>query len=649
MPPKAKIPAPIDRPLSRAYLREFTGWSTAYPPGVSDSTSLRVMENMMIQRDGSIRIRPGLRYLSYKYAPGRTYLNGRYFDQPVVGSHEPFYCNDGSKAYLFAVRELSGRVGFRVLANTAQGQRVIGLTAAPAVFSVPQGQEPAVEPDDPNDYKGLNFSSDTTYVKFLQIDNKILALSDNGETMRMFTVGKTKTAKRLNAITRPDWSIEDKLQVMQPDVGWMNTGQPLTTRTNLVINPNVESNVTGWTAVTPTAPVELIRDATYAKQGTYSLRVASKPTRTNLLPNPLRDPTIAGRTGWWGARASEAPVPDAATKSLSVDFDPGPVGHAGAVSTDIIPISETHNYDFSFDLKDVTNVRRLWVRIVYFNSSGADISGTSYPNLTMTAGRKNVVSAHPPAGTFSCRIYIYTERKTATGLCQIKFNQAVFCITSEASTFFDGDSGTDYHWTGDPNASTSVYHPAANVAARTTCTTPPGTYTFSTHLRASSPKRARVDLIYNKASGVISTDTGPGVDIDEADWLRHSRTGTAPAATLTTTINIVGLALGFNEFIYVDCSLMEKSATLKDYFDGSSADAPGFGYDWNGATGASTSTEKTYASSGTLPTPEARAPGTLISSAPEDNQFTFAFFYTFSNEVGESAPSQTTSVRCRRS
>ena len=39
MPPKTKIPAPIDRPLSRAYLREFTGWSTAYPPGLSEPTS----------------------------------------------------------------------------------------------------------------------------------------------------------------------------------------------------------------------------------------------------------------------------------------------------------------------------------------------------------------------------------------------------------------------------------------------------------------------------------------------------------------------------------------------------------------------------------------------------------------------------------
>ena len=43
MASKAQTPPPIDKPLARAYLRKFTGWSTAYPPGTSDPTSLRVM------------------------------------------------------------------------------------------------------------------------------------------------------------------------------------------------------------------------------------------------------------------------------------------------------------------------------------------------------------------------------------------------------------------------------------------------------------------------------------------------------------------------------------------------------------------------------------------------------------------------------
>src|SRR6187431_1170446 len=106
MPPKAKLPAPIDRPLSRAYLREFTGLSTAFPPGLSDPTSLRSMDNMLVNRDGSCRIRPGLRYMSY--ASGGVPLARR-----PLGTHEAFYLNDGAKAYLFAVKETDGSVGFR--------------------------------------------------------------------------------------------------------------------------------------------------------------------------------------------------------------------------------------------------------------------------------------------------------------------------------------------------------------------------------------------------------------------------------------------------------------------------------------------------------------------------------------------------------
>ena len=105
MADKKSLPAPIDRPLSRAYLREFTGWSTAQPPGMSDPTSLRVMHNCNVDTDGSLRIRPGLRRVFSNIA-----------DVPeggIVGTFEHFYANDGAKCLLFAVREVDETVGFR--------------------------------------------------------------------------------------------------------------------------------------------------------------------------------------------------------------------------------------------------------------------------------------------------------------------------------------------------------------------------------------------------------------------------------------------------------------------------------------------------------------------------------------------------------
>src|SRR3954471_13830889 len=110
--PKAKTPAPIDRPLSRAYLRTFTGWSTAYPPGLSEPTSLRLMENMFVDRNGALSVRPGLKYLSYVTAPDTNPdyddAPGIAVDRPMVGTQEPFYVTSGDvaqKALLFAVRE----------------------------------------------------------------------------------------------------------------------------------------------------------------------------------------------------------------------------------------------------------------------------------------------------------------------------------------------------------------------------------------------------------------------------------------------------------------------------------------------------------------------------------------------------------------
>src|SRR5690349_5853427 len=99
MPPKAKIAAPIDRPLARAYQREFSGWSTAYPPGVSEPTSQRILENMMVNRDGTLRLRPGLRYLSYSSPPAEGGI-----EYEVV----PF----GSTGWAYKVVEMTDEVDY---------------------------------------------------------------------------------------------------------------------------------------------------------------------------------------------------------------------------------------------------------------------------------------------------------------------------------------------------------------------------------------------------------------------------------------------------------------------------------------------------------------------------------------------------------
>lgn len=213
---KQSIQQPIDRPLAKAYLREFAGWSTAYPPGLSDPTSLRIMENVQITREGSARVRPALRSV----LPDNTWLDANY-DARMVGGFEHFFLNDGRKALLFAARQASGVVSFKAAVyNSATKRFDIGnLTDSIIGFSIPQGEAT------------LNFSSATTFVRYLQIDNKIFALSDAGEDLRLFNVGTTKTARKVTPITVPAWSSSDILTVCHPTSTWINSASKTTVPT----------------------------------------------------------------------------------------------------------------------------------------------------------------------------------------------------------------------------------------------------------------------------------------------------------------------------------------------------------------------------------------------------------------------------------
>lgn len=192
-----KTPIPVDRPMSRAYLREFSSWSTAYPPGLSDPTSLRQMENVYITREGACRIRPGI----HSIFTANLWLGNT--GEQIVGSFEHFVFDaTGKTAILFAVKSGGGTVGFRVFVYNATTQR---YDLQPGVFPT------------------LTFGSNTTYVKYLQIDNKILALSnDPAEPAILFNVGEIKSAKKVSAAGLTVPLFTDVPVVVHPDAAWIN-------------------------------------------------------------------------------------------------------------------------------------------------------------------------------------------------------------------------------------------------------------------------------------------------------------------------------------------------------------------------------------------------------------------------------------------
>ena len=209
MPPKGKPPAPIDRPLSKAYLREFTGWATAYAPGLSDPTSLRIMENCWITREGALEIRPALRSIF----PAGSWVTTNY-NARIIGSFESFFLNDGTKALLFATKEATGQVTFKVARYDEASAMYEIISLAEAGFA-----------------GTTSFSPDTTYVRYLQIDNKVFALADStnpDDTARIFYVGAEKKIVAPKEIDRPEWITADAPQVIFPDAAWINSSSKTT-------------------------------------------------------------------------------------------------------------------------------------------------------------------------------------------------------------------------------------------------------------------------------------------------------------------------------------------------------------------------------------------------------------------------------------
>lgn len=855
MPPKARIPAPIDRPLSRAYLRQFTGWSTVYPPGLSDPASLRIMENVAVTRDGACRIRPGMRYLSYSQPPneiavphvtplyvgksvtasnypdtgssiplpagtqvgdllvltlingygaaaacgdsrmtmvdntnegGRSHgvwvgyastlgalsvsqagnnntlgqfwigsvtawrgsdgplewspsdvvtvtgtnttdlipglsnptlsgaicsfatdagLGGVYFMQdwskapaytlktaddnsyieidvaltttvpvpaqttpntgssswtatvigfrgstggvevtpvgigstrPLVGTHEAFYLNDGTKAYLLAVREEDETVGFRVLVVDTDGSTMYDLTDPEVDFAVPQGS--AV----------LNFSSATTYVKYLQIDNKVFALSDAGEPMRIFTVGATKTAKALAAISRPDFEVEDKLDVLHPDATWINDGTPTGSRINRLWNPSFENNTDSWSFGKLTGHKRVTGPASPVS-GSRTLRLESLPTRTNLAASPLHNVASTGIEGWVAGEGDPVIVAD--TSYLKV---PMPAkGSYFARTKRMYDFEGGQKYLVAFDCDGGAHVDAK-VRIQFHGVNGTAVGSIVERDIGSTFSRWVSTPIIAPKNAVSA-VLSFGGENTGTGATYVRIKNVVICPADQSTAMFHGGSGANYFWTGGANMSASVYHPAADLKLTSTkrFVKPGKALVGSIYLQAGATARATTLKLryFDKDSNVVGTNTGASINDTVGSMLRYEiGIAAIPSTAVRAELELAVVAVPRGEYHYADAAMLETDVSVAgSYFDGATTDTGTIKYEWKGDEHDSPSVATTYAVASTVPTAETRTADTLVATGgPAVNTYQFGFFYTFNNEVGESAASKITVQRTQR-
>lgn len=633
-----KTPAPIDRPLSRAYLREFTGWSTEFPPGLSDPTSLRLMENVMINRDGSARVRPGLRFLSYDTLPTDT-DPGTAFPLPLVGTHEVFFMNDGRKAYLFAVRETDGSVGFRVL-RFASGTEV--LTLADAGFDVPQTE--AV----------LNFGSSTTYVKYVQIDNKIFAMSNAGETVRLFEVGSTKSAKRLSSVEKPDWDPEDKLTVVHPESLWIAGGTPVGTRVNIFRNPMYRLPPTVGSKTTRTEVTHLLGGN--APNSTSAAEITNTPLRTNYAGDPLDKLPSTPPSGWWiaGARVWSISV---VGDSLRMQVSTGDVNRNSYLNlAEYMDVTPGESYYIAYDgTAASSNVQNFRVAVDFYSASGAKVGDTRRgygPDKYF--GRHVFGPFTVPTNAVKMRPQPYANiDNKSTAWWQIK--DVAIVKVGESTAVFSGDDGPDYAWAGTPRKSPSLYYPPFTAQAELDrgAVVAGSTYSFSgvAWTDASGPNvRLRIEWKTSSGGSAGSSQSALTALTGGAATTLKIENVAAPAGAVEAVMSIV--IINFAQGIKISTwgNMGELGATVGSYFDGTTASTPPYMYSWDGTPDASSSREVEYAAPLAAPSPATPTDKTLVSdgSVGNENDYSFGLFYSFNNEVGESAASQVTVLKAQR-
>ena len=647
MPPKS-TPPPIDRPLSKAYLREFAGWSTAFPPGQSEPNSLRLLENMWVDRNGALHVRPGLRYLPYTIPPGLEPLEpdfpGVGLDQPVVGAPELYYQNDGTRALLFAVREPDGKVGFRTALFNGVKHVVKKLDDAEAGFIIPQGEAK------------LNFEEGTTHVEYLQINNRILALSDNGEPARMFFVGGQKMAKRLKAISVPDWSDAHKLTVFHPDAAWINS-RVGTVRTNSVLNPSFEigtrfwdkSSNCSWTTVKETGV-----------QGSRVLEIQSAPTRTNMEPSTLNAEAYPGFLGWVPGRGN----PDLTPEDTYLQIKP-PEGFEDDYLADgpriVENVVEGAKYRVAVDIDYDPGARPL-IMLESYAPTGMPLGARVVEIDGEPGDRWASPALDISTGAVSLRLYL--GGRGGAPDAAVRFRNVLVCRDGEPTTMFHGNSGTDYYWTGQQGLSASTYHPPVDITVRThsyAVASGAPSMAGSISLRKMQPadSTASVDLVFNNSQSGNPNQEGThsvpsGTLVPTTDWVRYG-TKTLPiqAGVVSSLLQITFFAARRNQRFQLGAGMMEAAPEwTAPYFDGSTPSDADTINEWSGVLtnlpheGPSQQTQYTPVWPIVAETPTDK---TLVKlGGATANAYKIGFFYTFENEIGESAGSKITEIRIQR-
>jgi hypothetical protein len=365
------------------------------------------------------------------------------------------------------------------------------------------------------------------------------------------------------------------------DYGWSGTANAststakasaVTLRTNLVTNPSLNTNVTGWDLLAG------ITGSTLTSVSISDLTGFSKAGQLYL-------PATSGSGGRASGIVSGLTVGTAYTASVWVKRPDEPFLVQLATST--------NGGAGSFEL----------------SPSGTNGSWTRY-SVSFTAAQTS---------------YYFEFRKVGAVVtsANLFFTGVLLETGSALGNYFDGSTGTlgdvySHAWTGTAHASTSVQQGVATPAWATYGSAPlPTIYRANSESYSGSSSLAVISTSQT-ISGVSITASGTtsGVTYSASAWVKlpagvpfiarlsdttvggnlNSYTGTGSwqrvsvsRAATTTSMQIQLYTNATAATFYVDAVQLEVGSVASDYFDGASAAAGDFTYAWSGTAHASTS------------------------------------------------------------
>ena len=407
------------------------------------------------------------------------------------------------------------------------------------------------------------------------------------------------------------------------------------------------------TGIVPTSlPSNVTYGTKYAWTGTANASTSTKILNGYSTTNLITNPDFETNANDWLTNSitvsrdtSQYFIGSASLKLIVNGTDPYAVNIPGGVSNSRTAVVPGKTYTFSFYIKNGTSLNKWAAQIKGYNTSSfafgfissydgapTSISTTDWTRLYVTWTIPNEVTyvetrVATVADTSNAVVYIdavlleespilnnYINPNIKTNLAtNPNFEASSGTVNVRINNFINPSAEVDASSWGANLATiaritTDAYSGSSSIEATYAGTagdiwvspTSSGLlpvvagqpYTFSVYVKdVSTAKTFQVGLDwYTGTPAYISSNSSAFVTVSTSAWTRISVTGTAPS-----TATQVGFRIRANDTPITgtkarfDAALFEQSATLGNYFDGSTTASGDFTYAWSGTANASTS------------------------------------------------------------